>query len=273
MDHGAGTEWEIDMKLEAGMAAVVTGAASGLGEATARMLAGQGVKVALFDTNAERGEEVAVEIGGLFCACDVTSDSSVESALAKARAAHGPERITVNCAGIAPGKRIVAKKRDTGELVAHDMASFEKVVAVNLFGTFRMMARSAVAMAALAPINDDGSRGVIINTASVAAEDGQIGQAAYAASKGGVAALTLPAARDLASSGIRVATILPGLFETPMFASIADDYRRALEQSVPHPSRLGRPAEYAALVRSIIENDMLNGVTIRLDGAVRLAPK
>ena len=177
MDHGAGTESEIDMKLEAGMAAVVTGAASGLGEATARMLAGQGVKVALFDTNAERGEQVAVEIGGLFCACDATSDSSVESALAKARAAHGPERITVNCAGIAPGKRVVAKKRDTGELVAHDMASFEKVVAVNLFGTFRMMARSAVAMAALAPINDDGSRGVIINTASVAAEDGQIGQA------------------------------------------------------------------------------------------------
>ena len=230
MDNGAATEWEIDMKLEAGMAAVVTGAASGLGEATARMLAVHGVKVALFDTNAERGEQVAAEIGGLFCACDVTSDSSVESSLAKARAAHGPERITVNCAGIAPGKRIVAKKRDTGELVAHDMASFEKVVAVNLFGTFRMMARSAVAMAALAPVNDDGSRGVIINTASVAAEDGQIGQAAYAASKGGVAALTLPAARDLASSGIRVATILPGLFETPMFASIADELGRLLAE-------------------------------------------
>ena len=261
------------MKLEAGMAAVVTGAASGLGEATARMLSAHGIKVALLDMNAERGAEIAAEIGGVFCACDVTSDASVDAALEKARAAHGPERILVNCAGIAPGKRVVSKKRDTGELVAHDMASFEKVVAVNLFGTFRMIARCAVSIAALTPLNEDGSRGVIINTASVAAEDGQIGQAAYAASKGGVAAMTLPVARDLASSGIRVATILPGLFETPMFASIADDYRRALEQSVPHPSRLGRPAEYAALVRSIIENDMLNGATIRLDGAVRLAPK
>lgn len=261
------------MKIDETMAAVVTGGASGLGEATARMLASHGVKVALFDMNAERGTAIAGEIGGLFCLADVTRDDSVDEALAKARAAHGPERIVVNCAGIAPGKRVVAKKRDTGELVAHDMASFERAVAVNLFGTFRMIAKCAVSMAALTPITADGSRGVIINTASVAAEDGQIGQAAYAASKGGVAALTLPVARDLASSGIRVVTILPGLFETPMFASIADDYRKALEQSVPHPSRLGRPAEYAALARSIIENDMLNGATIRLDGAIRLAPK
>lgn len=261
------------MKIDGSMAAVVTGGASGLGEATARMLAALGVKVALFDMNAARGEAIAAEIGGLFCACDVTDDASVDAALAKARAAHGAERLVVNCAGIAPGKRVVARKRDTGELVAHDMASFEKTVAVNLFGTFRMIAKTAVSMAALAPVTADGSRGVIVTTASVAAEDGQIGQAAYAASKGGVAAMTLPVARDLASSGIRVVSILPGLFETPMFASIADDYRKALEQSVPHPSRLGRPAEYAMLVRSIIENDMLNGVTIRLDGAVRLAPK
>lgn len=261
------------MKLDNTMAAVVTGGASGLGEATARMLAAQGVKVALFDMNAERGAQIAAEIGGLFCTVDVTSDVSVDAGLAMARAAHGPERILVNCAGIAPGKRVVAKKRDTGELVAHDMASFEKTVAVNLFGTFRMIAKCAVSIAALEPVTDDGSRGVVINTASVAAEDGQIGQAGYAASKGGVAAMTLPVARDLASSGIRVVTILPGLFETPMFASIADDYRKALEQSVPHPSRLGRPAEYAALARSIIENDMLNGTTIRLDGAIRLAPK
>jgi NAD(P)-dependent dehydrogenase (short-subunit alcohol dehydrogenase family) len=261
------------MKIDQTLAAVVTGGASGLGEATGRMLAALGVKVALFDMNAERGVAIAAEIGGLFCHADVTSDASVDEALAKARAAHGPERIVVNCAGIAPGKRVVGKKRDTGELVAHDMASFERAVAVNLFGTFRMIAKSAVSMAALEPITADGSRGVIINTASVAAEDGQIGQAAYAASKGGVAALTLPVARDLASSGIRVVTILPGLFETPMFASIADDYRKALEQSVPHPSRLGRPAEYAALARAIIENDMLNGTTIRLDGAIRLAPK
>lgn len=261
------------MKLDSTMSAIVTGGASGLGEGTARMLAAHGVKVALLDMNAERGEAVAAEIGALFCACDVTQDASVDAALARARAAHGVERILVNCAGIAPGRRVVSRKRDTGELVAHDMATFEKVLAVNLSGTFRLIARSALAMAALEPVNADGSRGVIINTASVAAEDGQIGQAAYAASKGGVAGMTLPIARDLASSGIRVAAILPGLFETPMFASIADDYRKALEQSVPHPSRLGRPAEYAMLVRSIIENSMLNGVCIRLDGAVRLAPK
>ena len=261
------------MQLDGSMAAVVTGAASGLGEATARMLATHGVKVALLDLNSERGQAIAGEIGGLFHVCDVTSDSSVDAALAAVRAMHGVERIVVNCAGVAPGRRVVARKRDTGELISHDMASFEKTVAINLFGTFRMVAKSAVAMAALEPINADGGRGVIINTASVAAEDGQIGQAAYAASKGGVAAMTLPVARDLASSGIRVVTILPGLFETPMFASIADDYRKALEQSVPHPSRLGRPVEYAALVRSIVENDMLNGATIRLDGAVRLAPK
>lgn len=261
------------MKLDSTMSAIVTGGASGLGEGTARMLAAHGVKVALLDMNAERGEAVAAEIGALFCACDVTQDASVDAALARARAAHGVERILVNCAGIAPGRRVVSRKRDTGELVAHDMATFEKVLAVNLSGTFRLIARSALAMAALEPMNADGSRGVIVNTASVAAEDGQIGQAAYAASKGGVAGMTLPIARDLASSGIRVAAILPGLFETPMFASIADDYRKALEQSVPHPSRLGRPAEYAMLVRSIIENSMLNGVCIRLDGAVRLAPK
>lgn len=261
------------MKLDSTMSAIVTGGASGLGEGTARMLAAHGVKVALLDMNAERGEAVAAEIGALFCTCDVTQDASVDAALARARAAHGVERILVNCAGIAPGRRVVSRKRDTGELVAHDMATFEKVLAVNLSGTFRLIARSALAMAALEPVNADGSRGVIVNTASVAAEDGQIGQAAYAASKGGVAGMTLPIARDLASSGIRVAAILPGLFETPMFASIADDYRKALEQSVPHPSRLGRPAEYAMLVRSIIENSMLNGVCIRLDGAVRLAPK
>jgi NAD(P)-dependent dehydrogenase (short-subunit alcohol dehydrogenase family) len=237
------------------------------------MLAGEGAKVALFDLNAERGQAIAAEIGGLFCACDVTSEASVDAALSAARAAHGPERILVNCAGVAPGRRVVARKRETGELIAHDLATFEKTVAINLTGTFRMIAKCAVAMAALEPITADGSRGVVISTASVAAEDGQIGQAAYAASKGGVAAMTLPIARDLASSGIRVVTILPGLFETPMFASIADDYRKALEQSVPHPSRLGKPAEYAALAKAIIENDMLNGATIRLDGAIRLAPK
>jgi NAD(P)-dependent dehydrogenase (short-subunit alcohol dehydrogenase family) len=256
-----------------GIAAIVTGGASGLGEATARMLAREGARVALFDMNAERGEALARELGGAFCGCDVSDEASVDAALAKARAAHGAERILVNCAGIAPARRVVSRKRDTGELVAHDMATFVKTIHVNLIGTFQMIAKSALAMAALEPVTKDGGRGVMICTASVAAEDGQIGQAAYSASKGGVVGMTLPIARDLASSGIRVMTIMPGLFMTPMFASIADDYRKALEASVPFPSRLGDPAEYAALAKSIIENDMLNGSAIRLDGAVRLAPK
>lgn len=261
------------MKLDSSLAAVVTGGASGLGEATARMLASNGVRVALLDLNAARGEALAAEIGGVFCACDVTSESSVDDALAQARAAHGVPRIVVNCAGIAPGRRVVSKKRDTGELVAHDLATFEKAVAINLTGTFRVLSKAAVAMAGLDPVTEDGGRGVIVCTASVAAEDGQIGQAAYAASKAGVAGMTLPVARDLAGLGIRVCTIMPGLFETPMFAGLPDEARAALAVSVPFPSRLGRPAEYAALVMSIVENDMLNGVTIRLDGAIRLAPK
>ncbi len=261
------------MKLDGSIAALVTGGASGLGEGTARLLASHGVKVALLDLNAERGKAVAAEIGGLFVETNVTDDASVDAALASAAAAHGTARILVNCAGIAPGKRTVSKKRDTGELIAHDLGTFTTTVSVNLVGTFRMIARAAAAMAALDPVTADGGRGVIINTASVAAEDGQIGQAAYAASKGGIVGLTLPVARDLASFGIRVVTILPGLFETPMFASVPDDFRTALEASVPFPSRLGRPEEYAELVRSIVENEMLNGTTIRLDGAIRLAPK
>jgi NAD(P)-dependent dehydrogenase (short-subunit alcohol dehydrogenase family) len=261
------------MKLDSSLSAVVTGGASGLGEATARMLAAQGVKVALLDLNAERGEALASETGGLFCACDVTTDASVDEALTKARAAHGVARIVVNCAGVAPGRRVVSKKRDTGELVAHDLATFEKAVAINLVGTFRVIAKSAVALAALDPVTPDGGRGVFVCTASVAAEDGQIGQAAYAASKAGVAGMTLPIARDLASLGIRVVTIMPGLFETPMFAGLPEDAKASLAVSVPHPSRLGKPEEYAALARSIIENDMLNGTAIRLDGALRMAPK
>ena len=261
------------MRIDTNIAAIVTGGASGLGEATARMLASAGARVTIFDRNAEQGEAVAREIGGLFCTVDVTSDESVAAGLTQARRAHGNERILVNCAGIAPGRRVVSKKRETGELVAHDMATFVKTVEVNLIGTFRMIAQCALGMAALEPVTPDGGRGVIVSTASVAAQDGQIGQAAYAASKGGVVGLTLPVARDLAGAGIRVMTIMPGLFETPMFASVPDDYRKALEESVPFPSRLGKPAEYAALVRAIVENDMLNGEAIRLDGAIRLAPK
>jgi NAD(P)-dependent dehydrogenase (short-subunit alcohol dehydrogenase family) len=261
------------MKLDESMAAVVTGAASGLGEATARMLAAQGVKVALLDMNAQRGAEVAREIGGIFCKADVTDEASIDSALAQARDANGIERILVNCAGIAPGKRTVTKKRDTGELIPHDVASFRRAVEINLIGTYAMIAKCAAAMAGLDPVTPDGGRGVIVNTASVAAQDGQIGQAAYAASKGGVLGLTLPVARDLSGFGIRVMTIMPGLFQTPLLEGIAEDYRRALEANVPFPSRLGRPEEYATLVRSVIENDMLNGEAIRLDGALRMQPK
>jgi NAD(P)-dependent dehydrogenase (short-subunit alcohol dehydrogenase family) len=261
------------MKLDELMAAVVTGGASGLGEATARMLASHGVRVAILDRDAERGETVARAIGAVFCAADVTSESSIDAALAAARQANGVERILVNCAGIAPGQRTVAKKRDTGELVFHDLASFRRTLEINLIGTYAMIARSAAAMAGLQPVTPDGGRGVIVNTASVAAQDGQIGQAAYAASKAGVLGLTLPVARDLAGFGIRVMTIMPGLFRTPLFERISEDYRKALEANVPFPSRLGRPEEYAELVRSIIENDMLNGEAIRLDGALRMQPK
>ena len=261
------------MKIDNSMSAVVTGGASGLGEASARMLAAGGTKVALFDLNEARGEALAGEIGGVFCKADVTDDSSVEAALQKARAAHGPERILVNCAGIAPGRRTVSKKRDTGEFVSHDMATFRTTIEVNLIGTFRMIAASAAGMAALDPVTPDGGRGVIVNTASVAAQDGQVGQAAYAASKGGILGLTLPVARDLASYGIRVVSIMPGLFGTPMFDGLPDEVRTSLGSTIPFPSRLGRPDEYAALVRAIVENDMLNGESIRLDGGLRMAPK
>jgi NAD(P)-dependent dehydrogenase (short-subunit alcohol dehydrogenase family) len=261
------------MKLDESMAAIVTGGASGLGEATARMLASQGVKVAIFDMNAERGEEVARDMGALFCKADVTDEGSIDAALEKARAQNGVERILVNCAGIAPGRRTVTKKRETGELIAHDLASFRRTVEINLIGTYAMISKCAAAMAGLEPVTPDGGRGVIVNTSSVAAQDGQIGQAAYSASKGGVLALTLPVARDLSGFGIRVMTIMPGLFHTPLFEGIAEDYRKALEANVPFPSRLGRPEEYAGLVKSIIETDMLNGEAIRLDGALRMQPK
>ena len=261
------------MKLDNTMAAIVTGGASGLGEATARHLAESGARVAIFDMNAERGERVAGEIGGVFCAVNVADEASVDAGLAKAREAHGIERVLVNCAGIAPGKRTVSKKRDTGELVFHDLATFRRTIEVNLIGSYHMIAKSAVAMAGLDPVTEDGGRGVIVNTASVAATDGQIGQAAYAASKGGVLGLTLPVARDLSGYGIRVMTIMPGLFHTPMFESVPEEIRKTLEAGVPFPSRLGKPAEYARLVRAIIDNDMLNGETIRLDGALRMQPK
>ena len=237
------------------------------------MLAREGVKVAILDLNAERGAKLAGEIKGLFVQTDVTSEESVDAALARAKDAHGPARILVNCAGIGTAKRTVTKKRETGELVGHDLPSFSKVIAVNLIGTFRLIAKAATAMAGLEPATPDGGRGVIVMTASVAAEDGQIGQAAYSASKGGVVGMTLPIARDLAQYGIRVVTIMPGLFETPLFDTLPQEAKDSLAASVPFPSRLGAPGEYAGLVRTIIENDMLNGTAIRLDGAIRMAPR
>ncbi|MCC4246282.1 SDR family NAD(P)-dependent oxidoreductase [Stappia indica] len=255
------------MKLGEGIAAVVTGGASGLGAATARRLAAAGVKVTLFDMNVEQGEAIAKEIGGAFVAVDVTSNDSVKAGFAAAREHFGVERILVNCAGIAP----VAKTTSRGE--PHPLDMFEKVIAVNLVGTFRCIAHSSTAMVELDPVTADGERGVIVSTASVAAFDGQIGQVAYAASKGGVAASTLPIARDLSKSGIRVMTIAPGIFETPMLLGLSQEVQDSLGQQVPFPSRLGRPAEYADLVAAICENPMLNGETIRLDGAIRMAPR
>ena len=261
------------MQLGSAIVAVVTGGASGLGAATTRALAAKGVRVAIFDLDRQRGEEVASEIGGGFFSCDVTSEAGVEAALARSRASLGPERVLVNCAGIAVAGRITRKNRATGSIEPHELRSFAKTIEVNLIGTFLMISRCAAGMQTLAPVSADGERGVIVSTASIAAEDGQIGQVAYAASKGGVLAMTLPLARDLAQSGIRVATIMPGLFHTPMFDSLPDDARQALAATVPFPTRLGNPAEYAALALHICENAMLNGVAIRLDGAVRLAPR
>jgi NAD(P)-dependent dehydrogenase (short-subunit alcohol dehydrogenase family) len=261
------------VKLGKDIAAIVTGGASGLGAATAAALSSAGCKVAIFDMNEKAGKAFAGKTGALFRYCDVTDEASVKEAIGAARAANGAERILVNCAGIAIGQKTVSRDKDTGAVMAHGLAAFEKVIAVNLIGTFRMIAAVAVSMAGLPALTPDGERGVIVSTASVAAEDGQIGQAAYAASKGGVAAMTLPVARDLAREGIRVNTILPGLFNTPMFEGLPEEARRALESTVPFPSRLGEPAEYAALVCHICENPMLNGAQIRLDGALRMGPR
>jgi NAD(P)-dependent dehydrogenase (short-subunit alcohol dehydrogenase family) len=261
------------MKLDNSLAAVITGGASGLGAATARALAAKGVRVAILDLNAAAGEKLARELGGTFATCDVTEEASVDAALSAARRAHGQERILVNCAGIGVAKRITRRVKESNSIAPHDLATFAKVIGVNLIGTFLMLARCAVGMQGTRPVNGDGERGVMICTSSVAAEDGQIGQVAYAASKGGVAAMTLPVARDLARDGIRVVTIMPGLFLTPMFAGLAEEAQKSLAASVPFPPRLGHPAEYAQLALHICENVMLNGGCIRLDGALRMAPR
>lgn len=249
-----------------GMTAIVTGAGSGLGAATARALAAGGAKVAVFDFNAEAGQAVAEEIGGTACMADVANETSVETALAKAIKALGAPRILVNCAGIAPAKKVLGK---SGTMPLED---FRRAIEVNLIGTFNMLRLFAAACAELPPL-ETGERGIVINTASVAAYEGQIGQTAYASSKAGVVGLTLPAAREFAPIGIRVCTIAPGIFETAMLKGLPEAAQEVLGASVPFPSRLGRPEEYASLALHIIGNPMLNGETIRLDGALRMPPK
>jgi len=250
-----------------GLAAVVTGGGSGMGAETARHLAQAGAKVAVLDINKANAEAVAAEIGGVAIECDVSSDASATAAFAAAKDAHGPVRILMNCAGIAPAARVVGREGP------HDLAFFSKVLNVNLVGTFNMLRLAAAEMSVLEPLNETGERGVIINTASVAAYEGQIGQAAYSASKGGVVGMTLPAARELARFGVRVVTIAPGLIGTPMLLSMPQEVQDSLIATTLFPKRLGLPAEYAKLALHIIDNAMINGETIRLDGAVRLAPK
>ncbi|QOF70466.1 3-hydroxyacyl-CoA dehydrogenase [Aminobacter sp. SR38] len=249
-----------------GQIAVVTGAGSGLGEATARALAANGAKVAIFDLSLERAEKVAADIGGVAVRCDVSNEESAVTAFAEVEAKLGTARILVNCAGIAVGVKTVGKDGP------HPLSVFRQVIEVNLIGSFNMIRLFADAASKLEPLAG-GERGVIINTASVAAYDGQIGQAAYSASKGGVVGMTLPIARDLSRSGIRVATIAPGIFKTPMMAAMPQEVQDSLGAAVPFPPRLGEPSEYGALALHIVENQMINGETIRLDGAIRMAPK
>lgn len=253
--------------------AIVTGGASGLGEATTRLLASNGANVVIMDLNAERGNALAEELGAnvRFHKTNVTDEADVQAAINLAIETFGGLHINVNCAGVGEARKTLGKI--DGVYGAHSLAVFQKVISINLIGTFNVLRLAALAMEHNEPNPGDGERGVIINTASVAAYDGQIGQAAYAASKGGIVGMTLPIARDLARSGIRVMTIAPGLFETPLLAGLPEEARLSLGQQVPFPSRLGRPAEYALLVKSIIENPMLNGEVIRLDGAIRMGPK
>ncbi|GAB3800966.1 3-hydroxyacyl-CoA dehydrogenase [Spirosoma humi] len=252
--------------------ALVTGGASGLGEATTRLLAANGTNVVILDLNDTQGNALAEELGPTvrFHKTNVTDETDVQAAINLAIGTFGSLQIAINCAGVAEARKTLGKV--DGVYGAHSLSVFQKVISINLIGTFNVIRLAALAMEKNEP-NQENERGVIVNTASVAAYDGQMGQAAYAASKGGIVGMTLPIARDLARSGIRVMTIAPGLFETPLLASLPEEARLSLGQQVPFPSRLGRPGEYALLVKSIIENPMLNGEVIRLDGAIRMGPK
>jgi NAD(P)-dependent dehydrogenase (short-subunit alcohol dehydrogenase family) len=263
------------MKLDSSISAVVTGGASGLGGATVRALAAEGVKIAIFDLphQEEKANALLKEIGGgVFCPCNVTSEEEVDAAFAKARAAIGQERILVNCAGTGNAARTASRDRQTGEIKSFPTASFNLIIQINLVGTFRCIAKSAAGMMTLPPL-EDGDRGAIVNTGSVAAQDGQIGQAAYSASKAGVVGLTLVVARDLSQENIRCNTILPGIFDTPLLAGAPQQVRDALGAQVPFPKRLGSPPEYASLALQMITNGYFNGETVRLDGAIRMAPR
>lgn len=260
------------MKLDSSISAVVTGGASGLGAAVARRLAAAGVKVALFDLNQVQGEALAKELGGVFCRTNVTAEADVDAAFAKSREAIGQERILVNCAGTGNAFKTASRAKDTGAISHFPLAEFDKIIQINLVGSFRCAAKSAAGMLQLQPLAN-GERGVIINTASVAAQDGQIGQAAYAASKAAIVGMTLPIARDLMNEGIRVNTTMPGIFDTPLMAGLPDNVKQALAASVPFPKRLGQPAEFAALAEAIIGNEYFNGESVRLDGAIRMPPR
>lgn len=261
------------MQIDTNCAAIVTGGGSGLGEATAEALAERGARITIFDRDETKGTTVAQRLGGLFCAVDVASESSVEAAFDRARQVHGQERLLINCAGIGPSAKTVSRKGEDRRPRPHDLSMFEQVIGVNLIGTFRCIAISAAGMTALEPVGDSGERGVIINTASIAAQDGQIGQAAYSASKAGIVGMTLPIARDLMSEGVRINTILPGMMRTPMIDTLSEPVQRALEESIPFPKRLGRPQEFAAAALMMIENSYLNAACLRLDAAIRLAPR
>ncbi len=261
------------MKIDSSVAAVVTGGASGLGEATARALAAKGAKVALFDLNEERGAQVAEDIGGILCKVDVSDEESVDAGFEKARTAHGQERVLVNCAGIGTIGKIARRDKETGEVGHLDVGLFVKTIMVNTVGSFMCLAKSAAGMMQNAAPLTDGERGVMVSTASVAATDGQIGQVAYTASKAAILGMTLPVARDLMNEGIRVNTIQPGIFKTPLLEGLPQNVQDALAVTVPFPKRLGQPEEYADLVLTMVENGYFNAESVRLDGGIRMPPR
>ena len=261
------------MKLSNQISAVVTGGASGLGEATARAFAAKGVKVSIFDMNEARGQQVASDIGGIFAKVNVADEASVDAGFEVVRAKHGTERLLINCAGIGLGMKTAGRKRDTGEILAHDVAAYKRVLDINLFGSFLCASKSAAAMMALEPLDPDGERGLIVNTASVAAQDGQIGQLAYSASKGGILSMALPMARDLAREGIRVNTILPGFYETQIYKQMKPEVKESLRAHVQFPNRFGQPSEYGEVAVFMAEHVYINAEYIRTDAGARMPPR